>query len=41
MLEGALEGLKFLFVPRWGELLAVEPWRKAAEQMFFSLGISW
>ena len=41
MLPGALKGIKFLFVPRWGELLNIQAWRKAAEQMFFSLGISW
>merc|ERR1719220_2112260 len=41
MLEGAVEGLKYLFVPTWEKLLNMEPWRKAAEQMFFSLGISW
>ena len=41
LLPGALKGLKFLFVPRWGELLNPTSWRKAAEQMFFSLGISW
>jgi len=41
MLEGAVDGLKYLFVPTWEKLLDMEPWRKAAEQMFFSLGISW
>ncbi|XP_071545769.1 sodium-dependent proline transporter-like isoform X2 [Panulirus ornatus] len=40
-LEGAVKGLKFLFVPRWDELLNVTVWRKAAEQMFFSLSVSW
>lgn len=39
MLEGAVDGLKYLFVPTWEKLLDMEPWRKAAEQMFFSLGI--
>ena len=39
MLEGAVEGLKYLFVPKWEKLLELQPWRKAAEQMFFSLGI--
>ena len=40
-LPGAAEGLKFLFIPDFEKLLTLEPWRKAAEQMFFSLGISW
>jgi len=44
-LEGALEGVKDLFVPkRWtGEksITDIQVWRKAAEQMFFSLSISW
>ena len=41
LLDGAVDGLKFLFIPKWEKLLEVQPWRKAAEQMFFSLGISW
>jgi solute carrier family 6 amino acid transporter-like protein 5/7/9/14 len=41
MLPGASKGLYYLFVPKWEQLLNVEVWRKAAEQMFFSLGISW
>ena len=41
MLEGAMDGLYYLFVPRWEKLLDFVVWRKAAEQMFFSLGISW
>ena len=41
MLPGATKGLYYLFVPKWEQLLNVEVWRKAAEQMFFSLGISW
>ncbi|XP_076069630.1 sodium- and chloride-dependent glycine transporter 2-like isoform X2 [Oratosquilla oratoria] len=40
-LEGAVKGLKFLFVPRWDAILDVHVWRKAAEQMFFSLSVSW
>lgn len=40
-LEGAVEGLKFLFIPHWDELFRVQIWRKAAEQMFFSLSVSW
>ena len=41
MLEGAMDGLYYLFVPRWEKLLDFVVWRKAAEQMFFSLSISW
>ena len=37
-LPGALKGLEYLFIPKWDALLNIEPWRKAAEQMFFSLG---
>lgn len=40
-LPGAAEGLKFLFIPKFEKLMTLDPWRKAAEQMFFSLGISW
>jgi solute carrier family 6 amino acid transporter-like protein 5/7/9/14 len=41
MLPGADKGLYYLFVPKWEKLLTITVWRKAAEQMFFSLGISW
>jgi len=40
-LEGASVGLEYLFVPKWEKLLEFQVWRNAAEQMFFSLGISW
>lgn len=40
-LDGAADGLYYLFVPDWEKLLTLKPWQKAAEQMFFSLGISW
>merc|ERR1711963_479694 len=40
-LEGAASGLEFLFIPKWEKLLDFKVWRNAAEQMFFSLGISW
>jgi len=42
--DGAMEGVEKLFIPRWdGEksILDIQVWRKAAEQMFFSLSISW
>ena len=41
LLDGAVEGLKFLFIPDWEKMADFTVWRKAAEQMFFSLGISW
>ena len=41
LLDGAVEGLKFLFIPDWNKMADFTVWRKAAEQMFFSLGISW
>jgi len=41
MLDGAVDGLKYLFIPDFEKLKDFNVWRKAAEQMFFSLGISW
>ncbi|XP_040580671.1 sodium- and chloride-dependent glycine transporter 1 [Lepeophtheirus salmonis] len=41
LLEGAVDGLKYLFIPRFEELAKITVWKEAAEQMFFSLGISW
>ena len=40
-LPGAEQGLYFLFVPRWEKLASFTVWRRAAGQVFFSLGISW
>lgn len=40
-MEGAMKGLRYLFIPRWEEILDVKVWRKAAEQMFYSLSVSW
>eukprot|EP00095_Tigriopus_kingsejongensis_P002918 maker-scaffold336_size202805-snap-gene-1.54 protein:Tk02918 transcript:maker-scaffold336_size202805-snap-gene-1.54-mRNA-1 annotation:"low quality protein: sodium- and chloride-dependent glycine transporter 2-like" len=40
-LEGAWEGIKFFFIPDWEKLLDITVWRLAAEQMFFSLSVSW
>jgi len=43
-LDGALEGVTQLFKPTWeGPKSIQDPqvWRKAAEQMFFSLSVSW
>lgn len=40
-LPGATTGLYYLVVPEWEKLLEATVWKKAAEQMFFSLGVSW
>ena len=29
------------FVPKWDQLTQIKVWREAAEQMFFSLSVSW
>ena len=39
-LPGALEGYKFLFVPKWEALLNVDTWVMAMGQAFFSLSIT-
>jgi len=38
---GADQGLYYLFLPKWEKLTNFTVWRKAAGQVFFSLGISW
>jgi len=40
-LPGAGQGLYYLFVPEWEKLGDFTVWRRAAGQVFFSLGISW
>jgi len=40
-LPGAGNGLYYLFVPKWDKLANFTVWRRAAGQVFFSLGISW
>lgn len=40
-LKGASKGIYYFFVPEWEKLLHIDVWRKAAEQLFFSLSISW
>eukprot|EP00088_Acartia_fossae_P002002 TRINITY_DN10790_c0_g1_i1.p1 TRINITY_DN10790_c0_g1~~TRINITY_DN10790_c0_g1_i1.p1 ORF type:complete len:615 (-),score=33.84 TRINITY_DN10790_c0_g1_i1:508-2088(-) len=40
-LPGAIQGVKFLFVPDWAKLGNLSVWLAAAGQVFFSLGISW
>ena len=39
-LNGAVEGYKFLFVPKWEYLLKAETWIMAMGQAFFSLSIT-
>ena len=39
--DGAVDGIKFLFIPKWERLLDPLVWKDAASQMFFSLGVSW
>lgn len=39
-LDGAMEGYKFLFVPKWEYLLKAETWIMAMGQAFFSLSIT-
>ncbi|XP_047735832.1 sodium-dependent proline transporter-like [Hyalella azteca] len=38
-LSGASKGLMFLFVPKWEKLLDVNVWRKALEQVIYSLSV--
>lgn len=40
LFDGAIEGYKFLFVPKWGYLLKKETWIMAMGQAFFSLSIT-
>lgn len=44
-LDGAVDGIKQFFIPKkWegpGSIQDPQVWRKAAEQMFFSLSVSW
>lgn len=39
-LDGALEGYKFLLIPKWEALLNVETWIMAMGQAFFSLSVT-
>ena len=39
-LDGAMEGYRFLFIPKWEALLNVETWIMAMGQAFFSLSIT-
>ncbi|XP_023243222.1 sodium-dependent proline transporter-like [Centruroides sculpturatus] len=40
-LDGASDGIYFLFVPKWERLTDLKIWLAAAEQLFYSLGLSW
>jgi solute carrier family 6 amino acid transporter-like protein 5/7/9/14 len=39
MLPGAMEGIKFLFVPQWEKLYEPRVWYAAVTQSFFSMGV--
>lgn len=39
-LPGAMEGYRYLFVPRWGQLADVKTWVYALGQAFFSLSLA-
>lgn len=39
-LSGSIEGYKFLFIPKWEQLLNVDTWVMAMGQAFFSLSIT-
>lgn len=38
--EGALEGLKRLFIPDFSSFIDIEVWRTATEQAFYSVGVA-
>lgn len=38
-LEGAFDGIKYLFMPKWERLLSSEVWYDAVTQIFFSYGL--
>lgn len=40
-LEGASIGIKYFFLPDWEKLKSIQSWANAAQQMFYSLSISW
>lgn len=40
-LDGAMSGLEYFLIPKWDRLRSLTIWRKAAEQLFYSLGIGW
>ncbi|MDR7304405.1 sodium-dependent transporter [Haloactinomyces albus] len=40
-LPGALDGLRYMFVPEWGRLGEAEVWLQAFTQMAFSTGAGW
>ncbi|GFO21963.1 hypothetical protein PoB_004846800 [Plakobranchus ocellatus] len=40
LLDGAIDGIDFLFVPKWDKLTDLDVWVAAAGQMFFSLSVS-
>ena len=39
-LPGAMDGLKYLFYPKWEKMMEVQVWVNAASQVFNSIGIA-
>nr|CAB3266320.1 sodium- and chloride-dependent glycine transporter 2 [Phallusia mammillata] len=40
-LDGASEGIRYFFEPKWEKLLTAKVWKDAATQIFYSLSASW
>ena len=40
-LPGAMDGIKYYFIPQWDKLIDIDVWIKAALQIFFSVGPAW
>ncbi|XP_052077223.1 sodium- and chloride-dependent glycine transporter 2-like isoform X4 [Mytilus californianus] len=40
-LPGAIDGIKFMFIPKWHKLLSPQVWGEAALQIFFSTAVGW
>ncbi|XP_063415192.1 sodium- and chloride-dependent glycine transporter 2-like isoform X2 [Mytilus trossulus] len=40
-LPGAIDGIKFMFIPKWHKLLSTQVWGEAALQIFFSTAVGW
>ncbi|CAC5362095.1 Sodium- and chloride-dependent neutral and basic amino acid transporter B(0+),Sodium- and chloride-dependent taurine transporter,Sodium-dependent noradrenaline transporter,Sodium-dependent proline transporter,Sodium-and chloride-dependent glycine transporter 1,Sodium-dependent neutral amino acid transporter SLC6A17,Sodium- and chloride-dependent GABA transporter 3,Sodium- and chloride-dependent betaine transporter,Sodium-dependent dopamine transporter,Sodium-and chloride-dependent GABA transporter 1,Sodium len=40
-LPGAIDGIKFMFIPKWHKLLSSQVWGEAALQIFFSTAVGW
>ncbi|XP_078487226.1 sodium- and chloride-dependent glycine transporter 2 [Ciona intestinalis] len=40
-LDGAMDGVRYFFEPKWEKLLTAKVWKDAATQIFYSLSASW